>query len=296
MHTATSYPDAHTHESEPSDFFRAAPLDSPWIRKIRNTGFPEPPPPPDSALIALQPLSAAALRNSLQASSRIKEDTKDTAALGYLRESRIAACFVYRYTVPPPSRPPGPTRQQLRARQELDEYNEGVRRMNATTRADNLRSRKQNTPEPPAPDLPPVPSAQSPVPSPQAPAPLLRDEPDAPASVPTPSPQRTPPPPARSSHHQPIAQPSESSAPSAPSAFNASCATHNQESSPPLPIAQSPLPAPHPFEHSERLRPFDSNALPARSWFFEPNAPSDSSAPSAFNASHSTELPPPRPP
>jgi hypothetical protein len=233
------YPDAHTHESEPSDFFRAAPLDSPWIRKIRNTGFPEPPPPPDPALIALQPLSAAALRNSLQASSRINEDTTDSAALGYLRESRIAACFVYRYTVPPPSRPPAPTRQQLRARQELDEYNEGVRLMNATTHADNLACQKRNTPEAPAPDLPPVPSAQSPVPSP---APLLRDEPDAPASVPAPVLQETPKPPARNSSNL------------------------------------------NPFEHFERLRPFELNAFaapPPRSWFFEPDNSSFSSANSA---------------
>jgi hypothetical protein len=70
-----------------------------------------------------------------------------------------------------------------------------------------------------------------------------------------------------------------------------------------VPSAQSPVPTSHPFQHTERLRPLDSNALPAapppRSWFFEPDNPSDSSAPSApsaFNApraAHNQESPVP---
>ena len=73
-----------------------------------------PPPPPDPDLLALKPLAAAALRNSLLAASRITDNTKDSDALAYLRESRLAAALIYRYTQPLPARPRTPTFKELK--------------------------------------------------------------------------------------------------------------------------------------------------------------------------------------
>src|SRR6185295_2077587 len=182
--------------------------------------FPTPPapPPPDPDLVALQSLSAATLRKSLLATSRIKDDTKDTAVLGYLREARLAAAMVYRYTLSPPARHPGPTKKELKEQHEEAGLRWAIPVSNGWIEAAESQSRERRAqasqPQSQTQALSPNPEPQAPPPHPEAPAPHAEHGLEARADIPpvltpslrhpvTPSLPQKPPPPARNSHDKP---------------------------------------------------------------------------------------------